>query len=150
MVRQKIAHHAVLKRMETDHCQATARREQRQRLREHALQLAEFIVDPHAQRLEGACRGVLAGLARRHGALDELGQLPRAQQGPDGAFAFDGVGDAAREAFLPEGGDHAAHFLARGPGQPVTDGFAALRVHAHVERSVLLETETARRIVELR
>ena len=92
---------------------------------------------------------MLAGLAHRHRATDQRSELRGAGQRFARAFALDRHGDAPRETLLPETGDHVSHFLERGPSKPVTDGFAALRIHAHVEWSVLLEAKTARRIVEL-
>ena len=93
---------------------------------------------------------MLARLAHRHRRADQVRKLQCARQRLLRAAAFDGRGDAPRESLLPERSDHVAHFLERSPGQPGTDGLAALRIHAHVERAVLLEAETARRIVELR
>ena len=42
---------------------------------EPALELAQLVVDEHAQGLERAGRGMLAGLARAHGARHELREL---------------------------------------------------------------------------
>ena len=66
---------AVFERVEADHREAAADREQLERAVERAPQLAELVVDVHAQRLEGARRRMLAGLARAHRARHQLGEL---------------------------------------------------------------------------
>src|SRR5688500_3884114 len=55
---------AVFQGMEADDRQPPANGEQLERLRERTAQLAELVVDVHAQRLERTGRGVLARLAR--------------------------------------------------------------------------------------
>ena len=62
----------------------------------------------------------------------------------------DGLRHAPRETLLSEGGDHLAHLVKARTSEPRRNGFAARRVHAHVERAVSAEAEPALRIIELR
>src|SRR5205823_14880752 len=57
---------------------------------------------------------------------------------------------AAREALFSEGRDHLTYLVDARASEPRRNGFAARRVHAHVERAVGAEAEAAARIVELR
>src|SRR5437764_5514456 len=68
-------HRAVLEGMKRDHRQPPAGRESLERPCETALELPELVVDEHAQRLKGARRRMLAGLARAHRGGDESGEL---------------------------------------------------------------------------
>ena len=118
--------------------------------RKTALELPEFIVDEHAQGLESAGGGVLAGLARPYGARDQGGERRGAREGLLAARRDDRLGHAPRETFLAEGGDHLAYLVDARPSEPCRDGFAARRVHTHIDRAVSAETEAAPRIIELR
>ena len=68
---------AVLERVEADHREPPAGASTSSAPRKPALELPELVVDVHAQRLEGAGRRVLAGLARAHRARDQRGELRR-------------------------------------------------------------------------
>ncbi len=117
---------------------------------ERAAQLAELIVDVHAQRLERARRGILAGLTRAYGACHDLRELQRARERLPGTRRDDIRGNASRETLLPQGRDHLANLRLARSREPCGNRFAARRVHAHVERAVRPETETTCRVVELR
>ena len=54
------------------------------------------------------------------------------------------------EALLSELPDHVADLVASGAREPGGRALATLRVHAHVERTVVLEAEAAGGFVELR
>src|SRR5256885_1346769 len=115
-----------------------------------ALELPELVVDEHAQRLERAGRGMLAGLARAHGGPDQGGELAGAGERASAPRRDDGLRHAPRETLLSEGGDHLAYLVEARTSEPRRYGFAARRVHAHVERAVSSEAEAALRIIELR
>src|SRR5207253_2898331 len=117
---------------------------------EATLELPELVVDEHAQRLERAGGGMLAGLARAHGGPDEGGELAGAGERMSAPRRDDGLRHAPRETLLSEGGDHLAHLVKARTSEPRRNGFAARRVHAHVERAVSAEAEPALRIIELR
>ncbi len=117
---------------------------------EPTLELAQLVVDEHAQRLERARGGMLAGLARANGARHELRKLGGAGERRRAArVSDDGFGDAPREAFFSERGDHLANLVDARASEPRRYGLAACRIHTHVERAVRPEAETASRVVEL-
>ena len=91
---------AIFERVETDDREPAADLEQLQRARERAAQLAELVIDVHAQRLEGAGRGILSGLAGAHYACDQLRQFQGTRQRMRGAVGDDGRGDTPCEAFF--------------------------------------------------
>ena len=91
----------------------------------------------------------LAVAAAKHRG-DEVGQLAGALQGLVVAAGDDGAGDLAAELFFAVLPQHVGDLALVGARQPVGRAFARLRVHAHVQRSVLAETETALGDVELR
>ena len=59
-------------------------------------------------------------------------------------------GDAPREALFSECRDHLANLRLARSREPCGNRFAARRIHAHVERAVRPEAETACGVVELR
>ncbi len=61
--------------MKADNSEAAAAVEHLQRAGQALLDLSQLIVDEHAQRLKSPCRGILARLARFHGACHERGEL---------------------------------------------------------------------------
>jgi hypothetical protein len=103
----------------------------------------------HAQRLEGARRGVFA-VAGAHRAPHDLRELQRARDGRHGARRDDRLRDAAREPLFAELRDHLLQLPLVRMRHEIRGRRAMRGVHAHVERTVLGEAETARRIVELR
>ncbi len=92
----------VLERMEADHAQPAARREQADGLRQRGLDFLELAIHVDADRLEGARRRMLAGFARRHRAGHDVGKLPRGADRRRGARGHDGACDAPREFFFAE------------------------------------------------
>ena len=62
----------------------------------------------------------------------------------------DCAGDTTRKAFLAQRADHVADLVGSGSFEPLRGADAVRRIHAHVERTVLLEAEPALRLVELR
>ncbi len=142
--------HSILEGVEADDRKPPAGGEGPERALQAALELTCLVVDEHAQRLESAGRGMLAGLARAHGGGNQAGELPGAGQRALAPCRDDGLRHATREALLAEGGDHLADLVKARTSEPRRNGFAARRVHAHVERAVSSEAETALRIIELR
>jgi hypothetical protein len=136
--------------VEAYHRQPPARRERLERRRESARELAELIVDEHAQRLKSACRRVLAGLAGAHRRGDQGGELAGGRDRALAPCRDDGLRHAARKALLTVSGDHLAYLVDARPSEPLRDRLAARRVHAHIERAVGSETEAALRVIELR
>ena len=142
--------HAVFQRMEADHRKPAAGSEHLQRSCKTALQLAELVVDVHADGLEGPRGRVTPALARAHCAAHDPRELRCGGNRFEGAL-FDYVsGDAAGEALFTQRTDHVADLVGRGAGEPLRGADSVRRVHAHVERTVGLETEAARGFVELR
>src|ERR1700730_10177571 len=141
--------HAILEGMEAGDREAPAGRERVERAAEAEFELPELVVDEHAQRLKSARRGVLAGLARAHGACDQGGELAGAGQRTLAPRRYDGLRHATREALLAQGGDHLAYLVEARTSDPRRNGFAPRRVHTHVERAVGSEAEAALRLVAL-
>src|SRR5687767_11891991 len=75
MLLHEALHDAVLERVERDRGETPARREHLETAVERGLQLAQLVVHVDADRLEGARRGMLAGLASSHRTRDQLGEL---------------------------------------------------------------------------
>ena len=121
--------------MEADHREAPADVQQLERTRERAPQLPEFVVDVHAQRLEGARRRILARLAVRTVRATRSASCSVVVRGSSSRCVDYLRGDAPGETLFPERRDHVANLgsLARASHAA---GFAARRVHAHVERAV--------------
>ena len=136
--------------MEADRHQPAARGKQLQRLLQAALHLPQLVIDVHAQRLEGAGRGMLARLAGAHAAAHQGRKLAGAGKRLGGARAHDLGGDAIGKALLTQGRDHVTNLIEARMCEPHGNWLAARRVHAHVERAVFAEAEAARGVVELR
>src|ERR1700730_11625950 len=141
MSANELLHQPVFERVKTDGHEPPARREQIERLRQRALDLAELIVDVDAQRLEGARRRMLAGFARTHYPRHQRRKLGGPLERLGVTRAHDLACDRGGEAFLTVARDHVAHLIAIRPRQPCGNWLAARRVHAHIERTVLEETE---------
>jgi hypothetical protein len=60
------------------------------------------------------------------------------------------TGDPTRKAFFAQGTNHVSNLVGSGAREPLRGAGAVRRVHAHVERTVVLETEPAPGLVELR
>jgi hypothetical protein len=68
---EKILYEPIFERMKADHAQPAGRGEQIEALFERAVDLLEFVVDLHAQRLKRTSRRMLARFASRHGFRDD-------------------------------------------------------------------------------
>src|SRR5438876_10308491 len=104
--------------MKRDHRQPPAGREAPERPGETALELPELVVDEHAQRLKGARRRMLAGLARAHRGGDERGELPGAVERLLPPRRDDRLRHAAREPLFSEGRDHLTYLVYARPSEP--------------------------------
>ena len=118
------------------------------RLRQRALDLAEFVVHPDAQRLEAARRRIDAGAVRRQHAADDGGEPAGRGDRRLGARGHDGARDAARRALLAEFEQQIGQLAFRQRIDQIGGGRAAA-AHAHVQRAVGAEREAARRVIEL-
>ena len=145
---QEVLHDPVFERMERDHHQPAARREDALRGGQPLRELAELVVDVEAQRLERARRRMdVAGPAMHH-AGDDVGERAGGRDRPFAARRDDGAGDGAGAALLAEEKDDVGEVALGGlrdhVGRRRTGG-----AHAHVERPVEPEREAAFRRVEL-
>src|SRR5690606_15148564 len=102
----------------------------------------------HADRLEAACGRMLAVTAA-YRARDDLRQLAGARDRLHAAGRHDGARDAAGVTLFAQFADHVADLIVRRAREPGGGAFAPRRIHAHVERTVGLEAEAARGVVEL-
>src|SRR5262249_33249101 len=130
---------AILERVEADHRKAAAWCKHTQGRAQATRQLPQLFIDVHADGLEGARGRMLAGLTGPHGAGDDCRELAGRADRLVFALFENGAGDASGEAFFSELRDHVADLVATGASEPVGSTRAALRVHAHVERTVVLE-----------
>ena len=116
-----------------------------------ALHGIQFAVDVQAQRLEAARGRMLARLATTtDDARDQLRQLQRALQRLFAARVDDGLGDAPAHALLAEPPQHVGDPLGIRMRQKLCRALALARIHAHIQRAVDHEAETACRLVQLR
>lgn len=139
----------IFERMKTDHGHAAARREHVECRLKTSLQLPEFVIDMHPQRLKGARSRVLA-IVSTHDSLHELGKLARASQRCFGTTRDDGSGDAPRMPLFTEFSDHLKQLPFIRASDEVRCRLAARGIHAHIERTVFGKTEPSGGIVELR
>src|SRR5205807_1351013 len=96
----------------------------RERPGETALELPELVVDEHAQRLKGARRRMLAGLARAHRGGDERGELTGAAERLLPPRRDDRLRHAAREPLFSESRDHLTYLVDARASEPRRNGFA--------------------------
>src|SRR5690606_26574416 len=140
---------AVLERVETDHREASPRTQPLERGRKAGFERAQFVVDEDAQRLEGPRGRLLVAFAIADRACDQRRKLRGALDARFGARSDDRACDASRQALLAQAPQHVGDLALIGARKPIRDAFATVRIHAHVERTVGLETEAARGLVEL-
>ena len=134
---------AVFERVEADHREPPAEREQLERAGERAAQLAELVVDVHAQRLEGARRrDVLPGSRVRTARATSSASCSVRVRGWLERLATMSAAMRRAKRSSPECRDHLANLRLARSREPCGNRFAARRVHAHVERAVRPEAET--------
>jgi hypothetical protein len=136
--------------MEADHCEATAGRQPRERRVERGLQFGELAIDVNAQRLEHAGGRMLVALLAAGDARDHLGELGRALERPHATILHDGARDARRQALFAVLAKDSDELGQRRAVDDIGGALPRTRRHAHVERTVLQETEAALGVIELR
>jgi len=141
---------AILQGMKTDHREPALRRETLESRVQRNLELLEFPVDVNAQRLEHARCGMLVTFFAARHTGDHLGQLQRADERLVGAIGNDRSRDARRLPLFAELAEDPHQLRFGGRVDDVCRAHALPRAHSHVERTVVHETEPARRVVELR
>src|SRR5439155_253241 len=140
-----VLHPPVLQRMVGEHGEAASRPKAAPALGEEALEPGELVVDRDADRLEGPGGGVEARTPATEAAHDpsELGGRRERSR------AHDRARHPPRAGLLPVVGDQAGE-VALGPGVHDLGGRERSgRVHAHVQRTLGLETEPTRGVVQL-
>ncbi|MNE53145.1 hypothetical protein D3C80_1478540 [compost metagenome] len=103
-----------------------------------------------ADALEGAGRGVLALLPGRIGDRQHGSQVRCPFERLLGTALHHGTGHALGETLFAVLLEHPGDFLFAGAGDPLRRTDATRRVHAHVQRAVIEEAESALGIVQLR
>src|SRR3569832_812765 len=141
---------AIFERMETDDDKPAAGLQPVHALRQHDAQFFKLAVEINPYSLEAAGRRVLPRFALLDRCGDEIRELPGAA---DGLF-LPCRNKRARNRFskplFPIGADDFTDLLLCRRRQPVCSRQSTPRIHAHVERGSEAETESTRRIVELR
>src|SRR6187549_1767406 len=137
MLLHEALHQTVLERVKRDRGEAAARRQRLQTAVERGLQLRELVVHVDADRLERARRRMLAGLARLHGARDELGELTGALERSLAPRRDDVARDPLCELLFAVFADHASELVLRRAREEISSAGTVLRVHAHVEGPIL-------------
>ncbi|KAG0746925.1 hypothetical protein G6F24_015632 [Rhizopus arrhizus] len=136
--------------MEADDRQAATGLEPFHRRIEAGFQIGQLAVDVDADGLEAARGRVDLVLATRHHRGDQLGQFGGAGERLLLAAGHDGTRDAAALALFAVGPQHIGDLAVFDAVDPLRGTFAAVRVHAHVQRAVLAEAEATLGHVQLR
>src|SRR5205085_10563448 len=134
----------VLERMEADHHQPAAGREQRERCAQRLLELLELGVDENPKSLKRARRRVLAWLSGLDRTSHDVGKLCRgSNRAPALAPSNKRLCNLYSKPFFPIVADHLGDVALVGAGQELGRALAARGVHAHVERAVEAKREAA-------
>ena len=92
---------------------------------------------------------MLARLARADRATHDLGKVACGPQRPLAPCRNNRCCNCLSKPFFPIGANHLPELFFVGAREVLRSGLAARGVHAHVERSLAREAETARGVVEL-
>ena len=138
--------HAVLEGVEGDDGQSSAGCKQFERCIEGTLELAEFIIDGHADGLEGARCGVCSTPPVARGFSHTVGECEGA--GPR-ATLKDGPGAASGPRLFAAASQEADQFRFGDLVQEFCRALAAVWVHPHVDGTGGSEAEAAPWLVEL-
>jgi hypothetical protein len=149
-IADEILHDAVLERVEAHDREPPSRLEEIDRAGQRHLQLFKLLIEVNPKSLKGPCRRVLARLARANRATHDLGKLPGGADRLASPCLNNLCCNCLSKPFFPIERDHLPDLFFGGAREPLGRGLAACRVHAHVERSVPGETESARGLLELR
>ncbi len=119
---------------------------------ERALESAELVVERDADRLERARGGMDAGTPRLTPRVcrDERRQLPRRRKRRRCTRADDRGRDLPSARLFAVTKQNVDELLLRYSREPLGSRRTVGAVHAHVQRSVVRETEAARRFIQLR
>ena len=142
---------AVFERMEADHDQPAARRQQVERRVQALFELLKLGIDENPKSLKCARCRVLARLAGLDRTSHDVGQLAGGSNG-FAAFAASNKRLCNRysKPFFPIVTYHLRNVALVGAGKKVGRALAAGGVHAHVQRAVEAEAEAALGVVDLR
>ena len=149
---EKALDNAVFKRMEADDGQSTGRRQKSPSTFQSGLEFIELVVDLNTHRLERTRRRMLSSIAAilRHCRFYELCKRSGCSDWRTRSCFNNCPCNAVCEALFTEIRKHLGNFLNRCSGKPLRCGFAAARVHAHIEGPLEAEGKTAGGIVNLR
>ena len=150
---QELLDDAVLERVEADDGHPCVRGQRRhdggQRLRD----FRQFAVHENPKGLEGPRGRILTPItprARADGLRHECRQLPGAVDGFARACRRNCSCNRLSRPFFTIVAQYLRQFAHRGAGKEFGSGFAARRVHPHVQRTVVAKGKAARRVVDLR
>ena len=146
---EKPLHRPVSQALERNHRHPSAGLEQAKPALERPFQLAQLVIDRHAECLKRP-RGGMMRPASSHGLLDQRRQLRRRLDPCDGARLHDRPRDPPGVRFLSERAEQAGQFVFAPRRHDVGRRFAARPIHPHVQRAVRSKAEPAIRLVELR
>jgi hypothetical protein len=141
---------AIFEGLKADHRQSTTGGQQTERALEAGLHRGQLIIGSDPQSLEAA--GGRVGRSTPPGAdpLDELGQLAGGRERAIAALRFYLSGDLAGVTLIAQFPKKIRQFAGREGVDEVCGGWAfSALIHAHVQRTVFLEGESALGRVEL-
>src|SRR6266404_154459 len=140
---------AILQRMEGNHGQTPARRQQRLGGGKAGVQLAQLVVHRDAQGLEGAGGGIaLIPPALAHHPAHDIGEFACARDGRSLVSAKDGPRDGSRPALLAVAEDDVRQFLFAAAVHQI-GGAGPLAAHSHIQGPIGAERETTGCFVDL-
>ena len=132
--------------MEAHDREPPAALEEVHRLRQRHLELFKLPIEENPKSLKGARRRMLARLARADRATHDLGKVACGPQRPLAPCRNNRCCNCLSKPFFPIGANHLPELSFVGAREVLRSGLAARGVHAHVERSLAREAETALRI----
>src|SRR5678815_2552702 len=138
---EEILHDSIFERAKGDHGKASARCEARGDLREALGKHFEFAIHRDAQCLENAGRRMRTATAGNHG-FDKLREREGGCNGLDHSRACDAGGDLTGGGFFTVLAKEPLKLSAAHGVYEVRSGYQSAPIHAHVEWSFVLETET--------
>ena len=111
-------------------------------------ELVELTIDGDAYRLKDPRRRVKLAASRKD-RLDDLREMPRAEDRSAGTLADDGLGDLPSARLLAELGEDFLELRRRRSLHDLVRGPVGAAAHPKVERAVAVEAESAPGVVEL-
>ena len=135
--------------MKRNQRQPAARVQTLHRLWQHSLYFFKLTVDEDANGLERPGRRVLSALASKDVFRHELRQLAGCIDGCRFALRHDGAGDLATKPLFTIIFNHLVYLLLIRHSQPFSGRLTAGGVHAHIQRRIEAEAESARALINL-